>query len=203
MSMIADFPSLLRFFKALADGSRLKLLGLVAQREHSVQELAALLGLKEPTASHHLAMLKSLGLVQLRRDGNTHWYGFDAAAMSGLARSILSREQIVALASDVSPAAWEARVLDGFVLLDGRLKDIPASRKKRRIVLAWLMRDFEPDRRYPEAEVNALIQRHHWDSATLRRELIGYRMLARERSIYWRRAESEWLDEVASGVGPA
>lgn len=36
-------------------------------------------------------------------------------------------------------------------------------------------------------------QKHHWDSATLRRELIGYRMLKRQRGMYWRQPESTWL----------
>ena len=51
--MPQDPAMLLQFFKALAHESRLRLLGLVATREHSVQELAALVALKEPTVSHH------------------------------------------------------------------------------------------------------------------------------------------------------
>ncbi|NEP18512.1 MAG: winged helix-turn-helix transcriptional regulator, partial [Leptolyngbya sp. SIO4C1] len=46
-----QFETLLAFFKALANESRLKLVGLLAQREHSVEEMAALLQLKEPTVS--------------------------------------------------------------------------------------------------------------------------------------------------------
>lgn len=40
------FYTLLRFFKALADENRLKILGILANRECSVEELAALLRLK-------------------------------------------------------------------------------------------------------------------------------------------------------------
>src|SRR5271154_4630501 len=127
MNPTSDFSTLLSFFKALANESRLKLLGLVAQREHSVQELATLLGLTEPTASHHLTMLKALGLVSLRPDGNTHWYALEPAVLARLSKSLLSREQIMALAEDIPPTAWETRVLAGFVLPDGRLKEIPAS----------------------------------------------------------------------------
>ena len=54
---------LLGFFKAMADESRLRIIGLLAHRERSVQELAAALDLKEPTVSHHLAILKAQGLV--------------------------------------------------------------------------------------------------------------------------------------------
>ena len=43
------------------------------------------------------------------------------------------------------------------------------------------------------AEVNELIQCHYWDCATLRRELIGYRMLTRAEGVYWRQPEAQWL----------
>lgn len=48
----AQFQTLLNFFKVLANESRLKILGILAQRECSVEELAALLQLKEPTGVH-------------------------------------------------------------------------------------------------------------------------------------------------------
>jgi hypothetical protein len=191
---------LLQFFKALAHESRLKLLGLVAQREHSVQELAALVGLREPTVSHHLTMLKSLGLVSQRQEANTHWYALEPEAIANLARRVLSREQIAGLASS-GPEDWHAKVLETFVAADGALKSIPASRKKRWAVLAWLVRQFEDGRRYSEAEINARLLERHWDSATLRREFIGYKMMAREAGVYWRLPECDWVSET-SVTGP-
>lgn len=59
-------------------------------------------------------------------------------------------------------------------------------------VLRWLMRDFADGRRYSEGQVNDAIKAHHWDSATLRRELIGHRMLARKDRVYWRLPEAGW-----------
>src|SRR5258707_2048784 len=88
-----DVASLLRFFKALAHESRLRLLGFVAQRERSVQELAGLLGLSEPTTSHHLALLHQTGLVILRVEGNLHWYAFEPSKLAPLAKSVLSRQE--------------------------------------------------------------------------------------------------------------
>lgn len=64
-----QFQTLLQFFKALADESRLKILGILANQECSVEELAALLQLKEPTVSHHLGKLKELNLVTMRSEG--------------------------------------------------------------------------------------------------------------------------------------
>jgi hypothetical protein len=192
---------LLLFFKALADKSRLTLLGLLAQRERSVQELASIVGLKEPTVSHHLGMLKRLGLVSRRQDAATHWYALEPDAITGLAKRLSSREAIAGFA----PAAkddWQARVVETFVTADGALKSIPASRKKRWAILAWLVRQFEEGRRYPEKELNAQLLKSHWDSATLRREFIGYRMMQRDRGVYWRLPESGWVAETGEGHGP-
>jgi predicted transcriptional regulator len=193
-----DQTRLLQFFKALAHESRLKLLGLVAQREHSVQELAGLVGLKEPTVSHHLTVLKEIGLVSQRQDGNTHWYALEPDAIANLAKQVLSREQIAGLAGDAAARDdWEAKVLEAFVAADGSLKSIPAARKKRWAVLAWLVRQFEDGRTYTEKEINARLLERHWDSATLRREFIGYKMMAREAGIYWRLPEQDWVSEAA------
>jgi len=191
----ADFPTLLQFFKALANDSRLRLLGMVAQREHNVQELAQRLTLTEPTTSHHLAILRRLGLVSLRPDGNTHWYGLDPDALTRLARSVLNREQVAALAPADHAEPETSPVLRNFISANGEITQIPASRKKRRVILAWLAQKFERDRIYTESEVNKILQRHHPDCATLRRELIGYKMMTRNQGAYRRLPEAEWQDE--------
>jgi hypothetical protein len=186
-----DVASLLRFFKALAHESRLRLLGFVAQRERSVQELAGLLGLSEPTTSHHLALLHQAGLVGLRVEGNLHWYAFDPSKLAPLAKSLLSRQDVAQWSGRARTEAPD-RLIQNYLESDGRLRLIPAARKKRYPVLAWLANHFDFDRRYREAEVNQILQTRHWDSATLRRELVGYRMLTREKGMYWRLPEEQW-----------
>ncbi len=184
---------LLQFFKALAHESRLRLLGLVAAREHSVQELANLMALKEPTVSHHLAMLREAGLVRLRQDGNTHWYALEQKTLSQFSRAILGREQLATLAGPKTQSAGEDRVVRNYLMPDGRLKAFPATLKKRRPILAWLARHFDEGRRYSEAEVNAIVERRHHDRETFRRELVGHRMLARKDGVYWRLPEADWV----------
>jgi len=191
--MTAEKPALLlQFVKALAHESRLRLLGLVASREHSVQQLAALLSLKEPTVSHHLSLLREAELVRLRRDGNTHWYGLELGALSRFARALATREQLQTFAGARASIGDENRTVRNYLTPEGRLKAFPATRKKRRPILIWLVRQFEDGRRYSEAEVNALIERRHHDRETFRRELVGYRMLARQSGVYWRMPETEW-----------
>ena len=187
-----EIAPLLRFFKALAHESRLRLLGFLAQRARTVQELACLLGLTEPTTSHHLGLLREAGLVSLRVEGNLHWYDFEPSELAPLAKSVLSRQDVAHWAGDTRVEKPD-RLIQNYLEPDGRLRLIPASRKKRYPVLAWLAAQFDLDRRYREAEVNQILQTRHWDSATLRRELVGYRMLTREKGMYWRLPEEQWL----------
>ena len=185
----ADLDSVLDVFKALAEASRLRLLGVLASREHTVDELAALLDLRAPTVSHHLAKLRQVGLVSLRLDGNLHWYRLDQHALSALSRDVLSVERVASFADSVETDAWKKKVLRDF--FDGqRLKDIPASRKKREVILEHLASRFQVGQRYRETQVNDVLLQHHADPATLRRELVGAGLLRRERSVYWRTAES-------------
>jgi DNA-binding transcriptional ArsR family regulator len=193
-------PELVNVFKALAHESRLRLLGLTAQREHSVQELAAAVGVTEPTASHHLAMLRALGLVSRRVEGNTHWYAFESATLQDLAKRVLTREGVARLAADTPRRDAPETIVANYLDADGRLTRIPATRKKRHAILAWLVRKFDQDRRYPEREINELLLQFHWDSATLRREFIGYQMMRREAGIYWRTPDAEW--RAADGAAP-
>ncbi len=192
-----NLQTLLEFFKALSNESRLKLLGILADRECSVEELAALLHLKPPTVSHHLAKLKALNLVTLLPEGNTHLYRLNSAQLQELSRTILTPDQLAAFTVHVAPQDWETKVLKSFVEAD-RITDIPASRKKRLVVLKWLVCKFEADRDYPEKELNALIKQHHPDTATLRREFIGYKLMSRENGIYRRLPESDWLEEASN-----
>ncbi len=182
-----EFQALLQFFKVLADENRLKLLGILANGERSVEELAALLKLKAPTISHHLAKLKELHLVGMRTDGNTHYYWLDADALRTTNKLLLTPQKMASLVDDVEGDAWERKVLKDF--FEGtRLKEIPASPKKRSVILKWLANQFEYDVFYKEAQVNEILQRHHEDSAFLRRELISAHagLMQRDKGIYWR-----------------
>lgn len=183
-----DLTTLLQFFKALANESRLKLVGAIAQHERSVEELASILDLKEPTVSHHLSKLKQLQLVHMRAEGNTHYYRLDLDALQAMQKATLTATQV---AQPIRSDLWETKVLSSFVEGD-LIKEIPASRKKRIIILKWLVQKFEFDRLYPEQELNQIIKPIHSDTATLRREMVGYNMMKRDNSIYRRIPESEW-----------
>jgi hypothetical protein len=180
-----EITTAVEYLKLLANETRLKLLGILASRERSVGELAEIVGLKEPTISHHLARLHEVGLVQMRADGNTHFYRLSTETLQQLSRDLFTPERMVSLGAHDAADAWEGKVLGTF--LDGeRLTKIPDVRKKRDVILRWLAERFEHGRRYPEPELNEIIRRHHPDTATLRRELVGARLMQRESGVYWR-----------------
>ena len=64
------------------------------------------------------------------------------------------------------------------------MKEIPAQRKRRVIVLQHLMERFDANREYRESEVNEILKQVHDDFATMRRELVDYGYLTRDRGIY-------------------
>src|SRR5262249_6258975 len=79
---------LAQVFKLLADESRLKILLALAQDgELHVTALCALLGQTQPAVSHHLTLLRMVGLVGYRRDGKHNFYFID----SGLVRDLLDQ----------------------------------------------------------------------------------------------------------------
>ena len=181
----AELEPLLETLKALADESRLTILGLVAGQERSVSQLTSLLGIKAPTVSHHLAKLKDAELVGMRADGTTHYYRLDTTGLARLRGSLQTPERGASLSEGAVADAAEAKVLADF--LDGeRLKEIPARLKKRQVILRWLVERFEPGVDYTEKQVNEIIGKHHPDFATLRRELIASGLLTRPKGIYRR-----------------
>jgi biotin operon repressor len=188
--MIDQNAELVTFFKALADASRLKIVGLLAQRSYSGEELSALLGLKASTVSHHLTKLTEAGLVTVHTEGYYRVYQLDQAALQAATRSMFSTEQMSAVAEDVDLDAYDRKILADFSLPDGRLKEIPAQRKKLEAILHYVMKDFEPRVKYTEKQVNEILACFHEDTATLRRELIGYGLMERDGGEYWKREDS-------------
>ncbi|MFL5760846.1 MAG: metalloregulator ArsR/SmtB family transcription factor [Thermomicrobiales bacterium] len=179
------YEELVEVFKALADATRLRLLGLVAERPRTGKELAELLGVGAPTVSHHVAKLQQAKLLKATRDGQSRIYTFDPTAMRRLAAgpNVSTNASVEAQKEDEAGEAEHRKVIRDF--FDGdRLKQIPAQRKKRVIVLQHLLSRFEPERDYPEREVNDLLRAAHEDFATLRRELVDYGFMTRAGGVY-------------------
>ncbi len=68
--------------RTLSDPTRLRLLSVLQQGEHSVSALCDRLKLAQSTASHHLGRLRSARLVAYRRDGKQVFYSLNEELVS-------------------------------------------------------------------------------------------------------------------------
>jgi biotin operon repressor len=179
---------LLEFFKALADENRLKIVGLLAQREFSVEELAETLGLGVSTTSHHLSRLSKAGLVAARTDGHYFLYSLKMEVIQKMSAKLLTKENLPLLSQNVSEDDFERKVMAAFTDAEGRIKDFPEKEKKLLVILRYVVKEFEAGKRYPEKEVNEILLKFNQDTAFIRRSLVEYKLMGRQGGggEYWR-----------------
>lgn len=176
--------------RALADPERLAVAGALAVGPRTAEELAGAASLPVHRVRRHLGRLTATGVVRALEDRRT--YLLDAGVLRQAAREAgPSREPGIALGA--GDEGEESVLRQWFV--GGRLKEIPAKRSKRLVVLTRLALEFEVGVRYPEREVNAVLRRFHPDAASLRRLLVDEGFLSRDRSEYWRTGGPVPLDD--------
>ncbi|MGA3048480.1 MAG: metalloregulator ArsR/SmtB family transcription factor [Terracidiphilus sp.] len=71
-------------FNAVAEPRRRQILSYLAPRERPVGDIVAALNLDQPSVSKHLCVLRSVGLVHVRRDGRHKFYRTNAEAIRPL-----------------------------------------------------------------------------------------------------------------------
>jgi DNA-binding transcriptional ArsR family regulator len=70
------------FAKAIADETRQRIMALCCCRRMNVGDIAQEIGVTQPTASHHLAILRDAGLVTLEREGRETYYSLNQARIT-------------------------------------------------------------------------------------------------------------------------
>lgn len=185
---MVDSPNdeqLLFMFKALSDANRLKIIGLLARQPYSVEQLATILSLRPSTVSHHLKILSEASLVSARVESYYNIYRLQPGVLEEMARRLLSHQAFPPPDLPVEISSFQAKVIKDYLMPDGTLKTIPAQRRKLEVILNYLLQAFTPGVRYSEKQVNEILSGYHPDSATLRRELVGYHFMARAEGEYW------------------
>ena len=82
---MAKLDELVTVLKAAGEGTRLRLLALLAEGEHSVKDLTEILKQSQPRVSRHLKLLADAGLIERNAEGAWAYYGLapdgDAASL--------------------------------------------------------------------------------------------------------------------------
>ncbi len=183
---------LITFFKALADSSRLKIIGLLSQQPRTVEQLSTALGVGMSTTSHHLARLAKARLVKAETDGHHHYYSLCTDTLKQMSQRLLHQDTLPGLAAELDSEVYDRKVLQTFTDEEGHITAFPSQLKKYKVLLRYVLKAFEPGTRYPEKQVNEILSRFHEDTADLRRGLVEFKLMEREGGggAYWR------IDEV-------
>jgi ArsR family transcriptional regulator len=106
-----------RFFQALGDRTRLRLLNLMGEQEICVCYFVEVLGQPQPKISRHLAYLRSAGLVAARREGKWMHYRLLTPPQAGAAR--IFQQTLEWMREDKAMQADRARLTRACCVLEG------------------------------------------------------------------------------------
>jgi hypothetical protein len=161
----------------LADGDRRRVFAAMVLGASTADDIARTAGLDVRAVATALHRLSERGLVI--RDGAHAYVVEEVFAVAARAAAA----EPAPIDPDLDPEL--ARVLRAFVR-DGRITQLPMPRAKRRVLLEWLVQDFDPGVRYSEPMVNLILGKRHPDTAALRRALVDEALLDRDHGEYWR-----------------
>lgn len=200
---------IVRFHKVLADVTRIRILSVLAEGPLSGVEIADKIGITTATVSFHMKKLREAHLVYERRDKNTIFFELDWKTLKQDSMSIVRmleenvkgegveymNVQSDEKGEDINNRSKDspAQIVANFFTKEGNLKNIPAQKKKKLLVLEKLMDGIEIGRVYDEKEINQHILQFHEDYATIRREWIINRFMHRENGLYTRNPKEMWV----------
>ncbi|WP_217588398.1 metalloregulator ArsR/SmtB family transcription factor [Lentibacillus saliphilus] len=183
---------LVRFHKTLGDKTRIRIIALLKNGPLHGQAIAGKLKLKAPTISHHIAKLKDIDVIYQRRDKNTIYFHLNERKLEQMSTAInrIGGEHMFEV-FDINEEE-KAKLIRNFTEKDGRLKQLPAQRKKKLVLLEYMLGGLEQGQSYEEKDINAHIQQYHDDFATIRREWIMAQFMYRENGIYEMNPRDMW-----------
>lgn len=118
-----------RFFQALGDNTRLRLLNLMGDQEICVCYFVEIIGAPQPKISRHLAYLRSAGIVDARREGK--WMHYRIVMPPHIGATQILKQALASLKEDKAMQADTARLTKAccspskYALLDGAPLPMP------------------------------------------------------------------------------
>lgn len=85
MMTSTDLAQVARWFHALSDETRLRIVGMLAEGERCVCDLTDALDAAQSRLSFHLKTLKTAGVVRDRKEGRWVYYSLDPEVLDAMA----------------------------------------------------------------------------------------------------------------------
>lgn len=183
---------IVNFHNTLGDKTRIRIISLLKSGPLHGQAIAGKLGLKPPTISHHLSKLKEIDVVYQRRDKNTIYFYLNERKLEQMATAIVRIGGTEMFESFEVSIDEKASIIQNFTDETGKLKTLPAQRKKKLVILEYMLRGLEDGKIYEERELNIYIQRYHEDFATVRREFVMAQFMYRQNGRYELNPKEMW-----------
>ncbi len=175
----------IQLFKCLADKSRMQILKSLMIEDMYVERLAQRLNLTPATISFHLKKLEDVGAVSSTKDQYYMMYSLRREVFQTNIWNLIQEESDDAQKQEERDESYRNKVIQTFFEY-GKLKSIPAQRKKEKIILEEIAKAFEQGKVYKEKEVNLIIADFHDDFCTIRRDMSGGGMFVRQDGNYVR-----------------
>lgn len=182
------------FYKTMGDPTRIRIVAILAKGPLHGQAIAGKLGLSAPTITHHLKKLRNIHVVYDRRVKNTIYFYLNESLINQQAKVFteLLEKKGKELDEMVESSIERQKIIENFFMKNGKLKNIPAQRKKKLIVFEHMVRGLKIGEKYEEKQLNEYIKQFHDDYATIRREFIINHYMFRENGIYELNPEEMW-----------
>jgi hypothetical protein len=177
------------FISATLDSDRLKLISYLSQEPCSILDLAEKMDEDPAKLMRNLDVLEKANLVTISESAGIKYFYFNSKSIETIARQQFEEPREDKSFTNLPDE--EMKLVSSYIQSDGSIKMIPSQKKKIKIILDYVIAAFKFDSHYSEKEVNDILAKYNPDTAALRRYLIDYRHLARERdgSRYWRRKD--------------
>lgn len=174
-----------RIFKCLSDKSRLSIVAGLMKGDTYAELIAERVGLTASTVSFHMKKLEEAGIVEARREQYYTVYSLNKKLIEKKLCDLVSAEAEEEKQQAEREAEYRRRVISTF-FENGKLKQIPAQRKKKTICYEEIVKKFEFGRIYSEKELSELIAEINEDYCSIRRDMLGEGLLRREGTQYER-----------------
>lgn len=175
---------IVNFHKVMGDKTRIRIISLLKAGPLHGQAIAGKLGLRPPTISHHLAKLKEIDIVYQRRDKNTIYFYLNKDKLRKMALEIIRiGDEGMVENFDITDEE-KSNIIRNFIDDTGKLTALPAQRKKKLVLLEYMLRGLEHGKLYKEIEINEHIKQYYQDFATIRREFVMGHFMYRQNNMY-------------------